>query len=311
MIDISKLKTFVTVADLGSFSKASEILYITQPAITQQIKSLEKTIGSKLFQRQGGKMVLTEEGKRIYDIAKLLLASYEGLMEEMARIKKDLKDTLFLGVSATLSEYIVPQMVAGFHGEFPSSTIKIFTGNSQEVEEGLLSGVLNMGIIEREPSSKFISYPWLEDEILFFTYPDSPLTKKGEIAPDELYEVDLILRETNSGTRKTVKDKLEELGLVFERLKIKVEANSSRTIMNIVKSGYGASFLSRGLLIREIQMGSLVPVKIKGFEIKRKFYIIYPKNSNITFLASKFIKFLMSQTQNEKAIKEENLTKRV
>jgi len=296
MIDISKLKTFVTVADLGSFSKASEILYITQPAVTQQIKALEKTIGAKLFQRAGGKMALTEEGKRIYEIAKLLLGSYEGLMEEIAKIKKDLKDTLFLGVSATLSEYIIPNIIAEFHKEFPSATVKVFTGNSHDVEEGLLSGVINLGIIEREASSKFVSIPWLEDEILFFTYPDSPLSRCECIEPEDLYRVDLVMREMNSGTRKIVKEALEKLGVVFERLNIKIEANSSRTIMNIVKSGYGASFLSKGLILGEIDNGSVIPVKIRGFNVKRRFNIIYPKSSNITFLASNFVKFVLSKT---------------
>ncbi len=296
MIDISKLKTFVTVADLGSFSRASEILYITQPAVTQQIKALEKTIGAKLFQRQGGKMCLTEEGKRIYEIARILLGSYEGLMEEIAKIKKDLKDTLFLGVSATLSEYVVPSLIADFHKEFPSATVKVFTGNSYDVEEGLLSGVLNLGIIEREPSNRFVNIPWLEDEIVFFTYPESPIAQRGEIEPEDLYEIDLVMREMNSGTRKIVREALEKLGIVFERLNIKIEANNSRTIMHIVKNGYGASFLSKGLILREIESGSVVPVRIKGFKVRRRFNIIYPKNSNITFLSNNFVKFVLSKT---------------
>jgi len=295
MIDVSKLKTFVTVAELGSFSKASEILYITQPAVTQQIKALEKTIGARLFQRQGGRMVLTEEGKRIYQIAKSLLTSYEGLMEEIARIKKDLKDTLFLGLSATPSEYVVPNIIAEFHKEFPSSKIKVYTGNSHEVEEGLLSGVLNLGIIEREPSDKFVSIPFLEDEILFFTYPENPIANKGEIEPEELYNLDLVMREAQSGTRKLVRDKLEELGIVFEKLNIKIEANNSRNIIQIVKSGYGSSFLSKGLLESELQTGRLVSVRIKGFEVKRNFYVIYPKNSILTFLANNFINFLLEK----------------
>ncbi len=297
MIDISKLKTFVTVAELGSFSKASEILYITQPAVTQQIKALEKTIGAKLFQRQGGKMVLTEEGKRIYEIAKSLLASYEGLMEEIARIKKDLRDTLFLGLSATPSEYIVPKIIADFHKEFPSSKIKVFTGNSHDVEEGLLTGVLNLGIIERKPSDKFVDIPFLEDEILFFTHPEHPIVSKGEIEAEELYELDLVMREAQSGTRKLVREKLEELGIVFEKLNIKIESNSSRNIIQIVKSGYGCSFLSRGLLNGELKNGTIVPVKIKGFEVKRNFHIIYPKNSTITFLASNFVNYLLEKTK--------------
>ncbi len=297
MIDISKLKTFVTVADLGSFSKASEILYITQPAVTQQIKALEKVVGAKLFQRQGGRMCLTEEGKRIYEIAKVLLGSYEGLMEEIAKIKKDLKDTLFLGVSATLSEFIVPYMVAEFHREFPSATIKIFVGNSHDVEDGLLSGVLNLGIIEREASSKFVSIPWLEDEIIFFTYPENPITELGEIEPEDLYNVDLVMREMNSGTRKIVREALEKLGIVFDKLNIKIEANNGRTILHIVKAKYGASFLSKGLLMKEIEMGTIVPVKIKGFNIRRRFNIIYPRNSSVTFLTSNFVKFLLSKSQ--------------
>ncbi len=296
MIDISKLKTFVTVAELGSFSKASEILYITQPAVTQQIKALEKTVGAKLLQRQGGRMVLTEEGKRIYEIAKMLLNSYEGLMEEIARIKKDLKDTLFLGLSATPSEYIVPKIIADFHKEFPSSKIKVFTGNSHDVEEGLLTGVLNIGIIEREPTDKFIDIPFLEDEIIFFTYPEHPAASKGVIEPEELYEIDLVMREAHSGTRKLVRDKLEELGIVFDKLKIKIESTSSRNIIQIVKSGYGCSFLSKGLLNGELKTGNLVEIKIKGFEIKRKFHIIYPKNGSVSFLANNFIKYLLEKT---------------
>jgi len=109
----------VAVADLGSFSKASEILYITQPAVTQQIKSLEKMVGAKLFRRQGGRIVLTEEGKRIYELAKALLKDCENLVEEMAKIKKDFKDSLFVGISTTLSEYRVPELLVEFHSQMP------------------------------------------------------------------------------------------------------------------------------------------------------------------------------------------------
>ena len=105
------------------------------------------------------------------------------------------------------------------------------------------------------------------------------------------------MREMNSGTRKIVKEALEKLGIVFERLNIKIEANNSRTIINIVKSGYGSSFLSKGLLLKEIEAGNLVPVKIKGFDVKRRFNIIYPKNTNVTFLASNFVKFILSKTR--------------
>ena len=295
MIDITKLKTFVAVADLGSFSKASEILYITQPAVTQQIKALEKIVGAKLFQRQSGKIVLTEEGRRIYEVAKALLNDYENLMEEMAKIKKDFKDTLFIGISTTLSEFKVPELVAEFHSQMPNINIKVFVENSQQIEEGLTSGVLNLGIIEREPSEKFTSVKWFSDEVVFFTHPNHPFAKRGMIEAEELYDTDLIFREPSSGTRKVVKDELERLGIIFERLRIRIEINCGKSILSMVKLGYGASFLSKGILQKDLELGNIVEVKIKDFNASRWYYIIHPESSRPTFLASKFMKFLLSK----------------
>ena len=299
MIDISKLKTFVAVADLGSFSKASEILYITQPAVTQQIKALERIVGAKLFQRQGGRIVLTDEGKRIYQIAKSLLSNYENLMEEMAKIKKDFKDTLLLGISTTLSEYKVPELLVEFHQQFPNISVRVLVDNSQHIEDALSSGVLNIGIIERDPSEKFSSVKWFMDEVVFFTYPSHPFAKKGEIDPEELYNADLIFREVSSGTRKVVKEELERLGIIFEKLKVKIEINCGRSILSMVKKGYGCSFLSRGIIEKDIEEGSVVPVKIRGFNAVRWYYIIYPEHEKLTFLASRFMKFLLSKTSIE------------
>lgn len=299
MIDITKLKTFVAVADLGSFSKASEILYITQPAVTQQIKALEKIVGAKLFQRQGGKIMLTNEGRRIYEIARSLLNDYENLMEEMAKIKKDFKDTLFVGVSTTLSEYRVPELIAEFHSQMPGISIRMFVENSQQIESSLISGVLNVGVIERTPSERFKSIKWLMDEIIYFTYPEHPFARESQIEPERLYEADIIFREVSSGTRKIVKEELERLGVIFEKLNIKVEVNCGRSILNIVRGGYGTSFLSKGLLERDLQEGSIVQVKIKGFSAKRWYYFVYPENAKLSFSASRFIRFLLSKSERE------------
>ncbi|WP_448588158.1 LysR family transcriptional regulator [Thermocrinis sp.] len=307
MIDITKLKTFVAVSDLGSFSKASEMLYITQPAVTQQIKALEKMVGAKLFQRQGGRIVLTEEGKRIYELAKSLLKDYENLMEEMAKIKKDFKDTLFVGISTTLSEYRVPELLVEFHSQMPGISIRAFVENSQQIEEGLSSGVLNIGLIEREPSDKFRAIRWFYDEIVFFTHPAHPFAKLGEINPEDLYSTDLIFREVSSGTRKVVKEELERLGVIFERLRIKIEINCGRSILSMVKSGYGCSFLSRGILEKELQEGNIVEVKIKGFNARRWYYLVFPEDTKMTFLANKFSKFILSKRENELVKDEERV----
>ena len=304
MIDITKLKTFVAVADLGSFSRASEILYITQPAVTQQIKSLEKMVGAELFQRQGGRIVLTEEGKRVYELAKALLKDYENLVEEMAKIKKDFKDSLFVGISTTLSEYKVPELLVEFHSQMPGIYIRAFVENSQQIEEGLSSGILNIGIIEREPSEKFRAIRWFYDEIIFFTHPSHPFAKGGEIEPEDLYSTELIFREVSSGTRKVVEEELERLGVIFEKLNIKIEINCGRSILRMVKCSYGCSFLSKGLLEKDLQEGNIVEVKIRGFNARRWYYVVFPDDSKTTFLANSFAKFLLSKTR-ENIIKDE------
>jgi DNA-binding transcriptional LysR family regulator len=220
-------------------------------------------------------------------------------MEEMARIKKDFKDSLFLGVSTTLSEYKIPELVVEFHSQFPNTTIRVVVENSQHIEEGVASSVLNLGIIEREPSDRFSSVKWFMDEIVFFVPISNPLAKRGEIEPEELYSIDLIFRESSSGTRKVVKEELERLGIIFEKLNIKIEVNCGRSILHMVKCGYGASFLSRGLVEKEIERGTVVPVKIKGFNAVRWYYIIYSERERLSFLASRFMKFLLSKTTSE------------
>ena len=137
------------------------------------------------------------------------------------------------------------------------------------------------------------------DEVVFFTYPSHPFAKRGEIEPEELYDADLIFREVSSGTRKVVKEELERLGIVFERLKVKIEINCGRSILSMVKKGYGCSFLSRGIIEKDLEDGSVVPVKIRGFNAVRWYYIIYPEHEKLTFLASRFMKFLLSKTSSE------------
>jgi DNA-binding transcriptional LysR family regulator len=217
----------------------------------------------------------------------------------MAKIKKDFKDTLFVGVSTTLSEYKIPELIAEFHSQMPGISIRMFVENSQQIEDSLISGVLNVGVIERAPSEKFQSIKWLVDEIVYFTYPEHPFAREGQIEPERLYEADIIFREVSSGTRKIVKEELERLGVIFEKLNIKVEVNCGRTILNMVRSGYGTSFLSKGLLERDLQDGSIVQVKIKGFGAKRWYYIVYPENAKLSFLASRFIRFLLSKSERE------------
>jgi len=297
MIDIVKLKTFITVADLGSFSKSSDVLYVTQPAITQQIKSLEKTIGCKLLRRQGGKIVLTEEGERLYQKAKLLLESYDNLVKEMSQLKKDIKDTLYIGSSPTFGEYRLPKLIVEFQKLYPSITVKLYVDNSKKIEDGILNGLINVGVVDKEVDSKINSVELFRDELVLCVGKNHELAKKDIIEPEDLYTIDLVMREAYSCTRKTVKETLEAMGINFELLNIKIETNSIRSIMNIVKSGYGASFFPRNSIQKDIEEGDLVPVKIRNFSAYKVFNVIYYTDFTKSALVDKFIKFLLANKE--------------
>jgi len=297
MIDIVKLKTFITVADLGSFSKSSDVLYVTQPAITQQIKSLEKTIGCKLLRRQGGKIVLTEEGERLYQKAKLLLESYDNLVKEMSQLKKDIKDTLYIGSSPTFGEYRLPKLIVEFQKLYPGITVKLYVDTSKKIEDGILNGLINVGVVDKEADSKINSVELFRDELVLCVGKNHELAKKDIIEPEDLYTIDLVMREAYSCTRKTVKETLEAMGINFELLNIKIETNSIRSIMNIVKSGYGASFFPRNSIQKDIEEGDLVPVKIRNFSAYKVFNVIYYTDFTKSALVDKFIKFLLANKE--------------
>jgi DNA-binding transcriptional LysR family regulator len=297
MIDIVKLKTFITVADLGSFSKSSDVLYVTQPAITQQIKSLEKTIGCKLLRRQGGKIVLTEEGERLYQKAKLLLESYDNLVKEMSQLKKDIKDTLYIGSSPTFGEYRLPKLIVEFQKLYPGITVKLYVDTSKKIEDSIVNGLINVGVVDKEADSKINSVELFRDELVLCVGKNHELAKKDIIEPEDLYTIDLVMREAYSCTRKTVKETLEAMGINFELLNIKIETNSIRSIMNIVKSGYGASFLPRNSIQKDIEEGDLVPVKIRNFSAYKVFNVIYYTDFTKSALVDKFIKFLLANKE--------------
>jgi DNA-binding transcriptional LysR family regulator len=294
MIDIVKLKTFTTVADLGSFSKSSDVLYVTQPAITQQIKSLEKTIGCRLLRRQGGKIVLTEEGERLYQKAKILLDSYDNLVKEMSQLKKDIKDTLYIGSSPTFGEYKLPKLIVDFQKLYPSITVKLYVDTSKKIEDGILNGVINVGVVDKDVDDKINSVELFRDELVLCVGKNHELTRKSIIDPEELYTIDLVMREAYSCTRKAVKESLESMGLNFELLNIKIETNSMISIANIVKSGYGASFFPKSSIQKDLEQGELIPIKVRNFNAYKVFNIIYYTNFVKSALVDRFIQFILS-----------------
>ena len=196
-----RLKVFQSVAKNLSFTKASQELFISQPAITKHIQELEASYNTRLFDRQGNRISLTEAGKLLLEHSKRILDNYKRLEYEMHLMQGSYRGELRLGASTTISQYVLPPLLASFIQKFPQIKLSVSSGNSREVENALESHRSDLGMVEgtsRIPGLKYTTF--LKDELVAVVSTNCKLNITDEITPERLTTIPLVLREQGSGT---------------------------------------------------------------------------------------------------------------
>ncbi len=292
VLDYHKLKIFKTVADTGSFSKAAQLLFLSQPTVTLQIKKIENYLGVTLFKRDKKNVSLTEEGKILYEYASRIIDDYFLMEENLSYIKGSLRKNLVLGASTTVGEFFLPDLISDFLKKAPDIKVHIFIGNSKEIEEGILSKSFYIGVIEDEiSSSKLERMGFFKDEIIL-------IGANTDINPDsvgleDLKDFKFIFREKGSGTRNVVEKVLKEKGI---EIKPFMEVGSSKAITKIVSKSDYLAFVSRLVAKDDIKYGKLKEIRIKGVKINRYFSFITQKNVRLPKLEREFLQFLLNNT---------------
>ncbi|MDM7273440.1 LysR family transcriptional regulator [Sulfurihydrogenibium azorense] len=285
VLDYHKLKIFKTVADLKSFSKAAEILFLSQPTVTLQIKKIENYLGVTLFQRKKNQLELTEEGKILYRYASKILDDYTQLENEISSLLSLSKSFLFIGASSTIGEYYLPEILSDFYKENPDIKVNLFVGNSKEVADGVLSKVFNIGLVEDNiESNKFDIRPFYIDEIILIASAKNNVPEVLKI--DDLKKFKFVSREVGSGTRNVVE---EALGTDLNTV---MEVSSSKAIVNIVENTDFLAFVSKLVALKSLSEGFIKSINIENVSIKRKFSIITQKNVRLSFIENKFFVYL-------------------
>ncbi len=288
ILDYHKLKIFKVVADVKSFSKASELLFLTQPTITQQIKKIENYLGITLFKRDKKGVYLTREGKEFYKCVEKILEDYRLLEEKISDLKLKKSSSLFIGASSTIGEYLLPTLLTDFFNSKGYVKTNLFIGNSKEVEEGILSKTFYIGLVEDEiTSSKFVKYKFYEDEIVLIA--SSKNKMENEINLSDISKFEIIFREKGSGTRNTVQKFLKKKNINIYPI---MEVGSSKAIAKIVENSPLLGFVSKLVVEDKIKEGKLRIIKINDLSIKRYFYYITQKNINLPKLEREFLLFL-------------------
>ena len=292
VLDYHKLKIFKTVADTGSFSKAAQLLFLSQPTVTLQIKKIENYLGVTLFKRDKKSISLTEEGKILYSYASKIIEDYLLMEENLSHIKENIRKNLVLGASTTVGEFFLPEIISNFLKKIPDIKIHLFIGNSKEIEEGILSKSFYIGVIEDEVSSNELEVVgFFKDEIILIGANTDKTPESVKI--DDLKNFKFIFREKGSGTRNVVEKALKKSGI---EIKPFMEVGSSKAISKIVSGSDCLAFVSRLVAEDEIRYGKLKEIKIEGIKINRNFSFITQKNVRLPKVERDFLQFLLNNT---------------
>lgn len=205
-----RLKVFHTVASRSSFTKASEELNISQPAVTKHIKEIENQLNTKLFDRKGTTIQLTQSGKVLFEYAERIRNIFRDLEFEINQINQQYKGKLIIGASTTVAQYILPEILAKFNSYYKDIKIELVTHNTEIISELLKEGKIDLGIIEGESQSNYFEYQIFKaDEIVLVAKANHSLANKTLNLKD-LYDLELIFREQGSGSLEFIQNRLKE-----------------------------------------------------------------------------------------------------
>lgn len=285
-----RLKVFHTVASRLSFTKASEELHISQPAVTKHIKEIENQLSAKLFDRKGTSIELTQSGNILYEYAEKIRGIYRDLEFEISQVSQQHKGRLIIGASTTVAQYILPEVLAKFNSYYKDIKIELLTGNTEAISALLKDEKIDLGIIEGESQSSYFDYkPFKADEIVLAAKTTHSLAHKTLNIKD-LYKIDLIFREQGSGTLEFIQNRLRDNGININELHTVIQLGSSESIKNYLLHSDCMAFLSISTILNELKNNILTVVDIKNFSIERDFHFILPKGEQ-SELIGLFLRF--------------------
>lgn len=271
-----RLRVFYSVATFSSFTKAAEEMFITQPAVTKNIKELESELGIRLFNRISNKITLTEAGKLLLHYTEHVLTLDKKFMFDLGVLKQKFSGDLKLGASTTIGQYVLPPILAKFKMEQPEMELSLLNDNTQRIETALIEKILDLGIVEGNSKNSQLKYiPFIKDEIVAIAHSSQPLFEKDEITLSEFKEIPLVLRELGSGSLEVITEKLRQKDVKLKDLNVVMHLGSTESIKTFLANSNSIGLISINAVSKEIANGEFKIIDIADFEIVRNFYFIH------------------------------------
>lgn len=267
-----RLKVFRAVAEHLNFRKAAEHLFLTQPAVTQQIKALEEDLGIRLFDRAGGRISLTRQGEVLLGYAVKIAALTVEAEQELDGNDRKVSGELLLGVSTTIAQYVLPRLLGAFLAEHPRVQFSLHSGNTSQIVQLLLNNKVSVGLIEGPTRERGVHVePFMEDELVLITPRDF---ESDHFSHSQFLMFNLLMREHGSGSRRVVETSLEKAGLKLKSFKKIMDLDSTEAIKSAVEAGLGVGFVSRWAISKELELGALKVAHLQGVKVTRQFTLI-------------------------------------
>ncbi len=291
-MDTRQLAAFVAVVERRSFSQAAEQLGVTQPAVSLQIRSLERRLGRQLLDRSGRRVEPTEAGQRLYRSAQRLLALEEQLLSELGEeVDGELAGRLEIGASTGPGGTVVPVVLCEFQRRYPNVHVALTVSDTHSVIEQVARRELELGVVGAARRHRGVSFePFFRDEVVLAVPPGHRFAGQT-ITLDELREEPLVLMQEGAGVRQVIDDELRAKGLRLRDLEVRLELGLQESARTAVLGGFGITFISRGAIEADVASGALAVAQVEGLEPSREIALVRSSGRAETRVAQAFVEF--------------------
>jgi DNA-binding transcriptional LysR family regulator len=286
-----RLQVFHAVARQLSFTKAAEQLFMTQPAVTFQIKQLEEHLNTRLFERSHGRIALTPAGELVFGYSERILTLTEELETRVSELTGEISGPLLLGASTTVAEFFLPQILGEFKVRHPLVRARMTVGNSETIVTRVAEHALDLGLIESPSQHPAVQTEvCCDDMMVMICAPRYKLAKAKKVSAAEVAAEPFISRESGSGTREVVDQYFQQNNVSQDAVHVVMELGSPEAIKGVVETGLGVSILSRATVAKELKLGVLVAVPLNP-PLIRGLSVVTPKDRFRSRLLAAFVEF--------------------
>ncbi len=290
-----QLRIFERVAKLSSYTHAAAELRLTQPAVSAQVRELERAFGLPLFERLGRQIMLTEAGRELESYARRIF----DLVEELETVMGDLQDLkrgrVTLATVSTAGAYVVPPLLGAFRAQHPGIVISLEVTNRATVLRRLAQNEVDLAIMGRPPQGiPHVAQPFLADELVAIVAADSPLTRLGRVSVERLAQEPFVMREAGSGTRLAAEEFFDARGM---RPQVALELSTPSAVKAAVAAGLGVTVLSRHAITADLALGRVRILDVQGFPLRRQWYMLHRREKRLSRAARAFMDFLRASAE--------------